>query len=443
MLLASCEDFIEIDPPDTSLVQETVFSSDQDAASAISGMYIDLERSFVYSSNGGLLIHTGRYSDIYLNFSDDEDEVEFGESELIPSNGDVSGAWRDLYSSIYSTNVIIEGIQSGQIKDSLAAQYEAEARFLRAYNYFHLVNLWGDVPLTTTSDYRVNATLARSPESLVYDQITQDLRFAIESLPQEYYSINGLRSRPIGLTAQAFLSKVYLFNNNWTEAESAATAVIKSNLFALESDLSNVFSPSSLETIWHLQNTQEFFPTYEGVVLILTFTPPSDVSLRSDLIQEFDPSDLRLANWIGSISSGTDMFYHPFKYKVRLAGGEPAELQSQIRLAEIHLIRAEARAQQGNLSGALEDLNVVRSRAGLLNSLATTQQQVLDSIYQERKLELFSEGGNRWFDLKRTGRANGVLQSIKPNWRETAVLWPIPEAEFANNSNIGSQNPGY
>lgn len=443
LFAVSCEDFIAVDPPDTSLVQETVFSSDTDAATAMSGMYGDLIQSRVYTSQG-ILIYAGRYSDLYLNYSSRLDDIEFGESSILPSNGMLRALWQDLYQSVFRTNAIIEGLTTGDVTDSLAIRYQGEARFLRAFTYFHLVNLWGDVPMTTTTETGVNAILPRTNTNLVYDQIIEDLEFGINVLPVEYYSRDGLRSRPTSLVAEAFLSKVNLFMNNWPEAEISASTVLNSGFYALELDLNSVFANSSMETIWHFQSIFETIPTFEGVNLILNFAPPIfGVSLRDAFITEFESSDLRLENWIASVSSDGDTFYYPFKYKVRFGAGPHNELQSAIRLAEIYLIRAEARAQQGNIDGALADLNAVRNRAGLANSTASSQQEVLEAIYQERKFELFSEGASRWLDLVRTGRATSVLQPIKPDWRETAVLWPIPESEFENNPNLGAQNPGY
>ncbi|WP_394334799.1 RagB/SusD family nutrient uptake outer membrane protein [Niastella vici] len=112
------------------------------------------------------------------------------------------------------------------------------------------------------------------------------------------------------------------------------------------------------------------------------------------------------------------------------------------RAAEIYLIRAEARAQQNNLTGAAADLNVIRSRAGLPATTATTPTEYLDAIFRERKFELFTEWGHRWFDLIRTGNANTVLGALKPTWRPTAALFPIVTQVLLSNPQL-TQNPGY
>ena len=107
------------------------------------------------------------------------------------------------------------------------------------------------------------------------------------------------------------------------------------------------------------------------------------------------------------------------------------------------MIRAEARVQQGNISGAQEDLNAVRSRAGLAETTASDQASLLLAIEQERKVELFAELGHRWFDLRRTNRASVILSPLKAEWQDTDMLYPIPVAEFLNNPNLGNQNLGY
>ena len=113
-----------------------------------------------------------------------------------------------------------------------------------------------------------------------------------------------------------------------------------------------------------------------------------------------------------------------------------------MRLAEQFLIRAEARAKQGDLIGAIEDLNVIRQRAGLSNTTAVTTDQVLSAILQERRLELFTELGHRFLDLKRLELLDSVL-GTKPGWSTNDKLWPLPQAEMDANSFLVPQNPGY
>ena len=121
------------------------------------------------------------------------------------------------------------------------------------------------------------------------------------------------------------------------------------------------------------------------------------------------------------------------------------DLSTVLRLAEQYLIRAEARAKQGKITGvnsAESDINVIRNRAGLGNTTANTQADILLAVEQERKSEFFTEWGHRWFDLKRTGRTTAILSPYKPNWQASKELFPIPESQLINDPNI-TQNPGY
>ena len=114
-----------------------------------------------------------------------------------------------------------------------------------------------------------------------------------------------------------------------------------------------------------------------------------------------------------------------------------------LRLAEQYLIRAEARAQQSNIEGAESDLDLIRSRAGLMNVTADTKDSLLSEIQHERQVELFCEWGQRWCDLKRSRLADVILgERKKPNWQSSDSLYPLPANEILRNP-VLMQNPGY
>jgi hypothetical protein len=117
-----------------------------------------------------------------------------------------------------------------------------------------------------------------------------------------------------------------------------------------------------------------------------------------------------------------------------------------LRLGEIYLIRAEARAEQNNVSGAQADLNAVRTRAGLGYTTATDQASLLNAIAHERQVELFTEGGNRFFDLKRTGKIDSVMTAYAPlkegTWSDYMQIFALPLNDIQQDANL-TQNPGY
>ena len=164
-------------------------------------------------------------------------------------------------------------------------------------------------------------------------------------------------------------------------------------------------------------------------------------------------SNQAISGWLNGsgtyTASPTAKYYFPYKYQSS-ATSTVTEYVMMLRLAEQYLIRAEARANQGNTSGAISDLNVIRARAGLNAYAGQTDQNSVDSaILHERQVELFSEWGHRWFDLIRTGvvnnvmgGTNGVCQAKGGSWMVTDILFPIPQIERTNDPNL-TQNAGY
>jgi hypothetical protein len=211
-------------------------------------------------------------------------------------------------------------------------------------------------------------------------------------------------------------------------------------LFALTS-LDSVFLKNSREAIWQFLPLAANQNTSEGNIFILTSTPANS-ALRGEFLNAFESGDNRKAKWVGSITTGGNTYYYPYKYKIKTGSSPLKEYSMVLRLGEQYLIRAEARAQQNNISGAQNDLNVIRGRAGLNNTTATDKASLLLAIENERRIELFSEWGHRWFDLRRTGRIDAMLASIKTGWQTTDALLPIPQSEILVNPNM-TQNPGY
>jgi hypothetical protein len=299
--------------------------------------------------------------------------------------------------------------------------------------------LFGDVPLELTTDYRINSVMPRTSVAEICDQLATDLLEAKGLLKEDYPSPS--RARPNKWTATALLARIYLYKKDWINAESQSSSVINSNKYFLEPDLENVFSQSSNETIWQLANDNS--NTSEGASFV-----PSSASSRpsyaiSDfLLSAFENGDLRMTDWIGTSTSRGVTYSFPYKYKTK-ASTPVTEFYVVLRLAEQYLIRAEARAHQGNIEGALSDIDLLRSRAGLMNLTTNTTDSVLSAIQHERQVELFCEWGQRWGDLKRTGLADVILgERKKPNWQSSDSLYPLPANEILRNP-VLMQNPGY
>lgn len=441
LLTGSCKKAVTVDLPADYLVSGAVFDSDRSAQSAMAGIYSQLvQTNLVIGSNavtvfGGLLSDelrtpvTGTYDD-------------FASNSLLPTNNAVQTFfWAAGYKIIYQTNALLEGLASSTgVSTSVRQQLSGEARFLRAYFYFYLVRLFGDVPLITGTDYRVNAVMGRTPAAAVYAQIKEDLQVALTNLPAAYPATG--RSRPNQWTAAALLARVSLFMNDPTTAAQQAGAVIQSGVYSLSPSTANVFLATSNETLWQLVPVQPNYNTWDGNLFISNAGIIPSYTVSPGLLAAFENGDQRKSQWLKNTTVNSVVYTHPFKYKIKTSA-TVTENQVMIRLAEVYLIRAEARLLLGDLTGARDDLNLVRSRAGLGASPAMTSPAIATAIWQERRVELFAEWGHRWFDLQRSGQIDAVMSAAKPGlWQPTDALCPIPQSEILRNVNL-TQNPGY
>ena len=445
---ASCKKFVEIDPAPGIIQTSSIFESDKTAASAVSGLYTQLRSSSSTFTNGGLSLYCGLASDEIYATSPTSTTDPFFLNQLVPSNAQVSSVfYTPSYKIIYQVNAILEGLEnSNLLTDSVKKQLTGEAKIVRALAYFYLVNLFGDVPLIITTDYLKNATLPRTATNRVYEQIITDLTDAQNLLKLTYPSAGKVR--PNKLTATALLARVYLNKKDWQNAEIQASLVISSGQYALTPILNNVFLKNSNETIWEIASPNEGTSPGEAQLFIPSSTTVKPTyAITTYLLNTFESGDQRKtsSNWLGKNTVSAQDYYFPNKYKQRSisTGGTPNEYEVVFRLAEQYLIRAEALAQQNNISGSQNDLNKIRNRASLPNTSANTQSSLITAIEKEKRIEFFAEWGHRWLDLKRTDRSNSVLQPIKgANWAETDTFWPIPETELLYNVSL-IQNPGY
>lgn len=450
MLFIGCKKFVEIPIPKNQLGTVAVFEDSSGANSAIVGIYVEMQGFSLGILNGGTTVYTGMSSDELFTTLPSSGIRDFFNNSLIATNAVNNGdLWSRAYKIIYDINACIEGLSNTTtISNSTKKLFTAECKFLRSLVYFNLVNLYGPVPIITATNYKTNKLIPRGSEDSVYKLIVSDLLEAKIDLPTDY--ISSGRVRPNKYAASSFLSKVYLYGKDWNNAEIESSNVINSGIYSLESDLNNVFTVNSNETIWEMETVITDFETYEATTFIpLIPSRRPSYPITSQLLNSFEVGDYRsvIGNWINKNVSGGITYYWPFKYKIRsnFSPTTPPENYVFFRLAEQYLIRAESRVQLDKLlgtSGAESDLNEIRARANLLPVTATTKEQFITAVESERRAELFCENGNRWFDLKRWSKATLVLSSIKASWQSTDVLYPIPTNEIRNNSAL-TQNLGY
>jgi hypothetical protein len=442
-LFTSCKKFLEVDPPANQITTDKVFASDETAVSSVNGVFSEMMANANQFCASGITFYAGMCAD-ELRYYGPSDRDEFINNAIgITGQTTIEQYfWNSAYKYIYACNLVIDKLNSSnvvskQVKDALLG----ETKFTRAFCYFYLVNLFGDVPLVTLSDYRASENLGRTSVSGVYNQVKADLSEAAALLPALY--ADDERVRPTKWAALALLARVHLYLKEWSLAESFATEVINSGMHSLVSNPADVFVKNSVEAIWQLLPVNPSFNTYEGLTILpASIDVPPTYIFDENLINAIENNDLRKDKWFTGRSFQSQWFNYPTKYQVRGPNVPLTEYYMVLRLAEQYLIRSEARAQLSNIAGSLDDLNQIRSRAGLPALTAGTQAELLSAIAHERRVELAAEWGHRWFDLKRTNQVDEVLSLTKPLWQPTDALWPLPENQIRTNPQL-SQNPGY
>jgi len=436
----SCSKLVDAGIPEDRIVNQAVFENDATATSAAAGMYVQMLRTNQQFAGGGITLFAGLSADELYNTTSSVNTDEFTNNALSAGNNVVrNNLWVAGYQLLFQANNIIEGLeQSTGVTQVVKHQLLGEAKFVRAFCHFYLVNLFGDIPLVMETDYRNTSKLPRIASSKIYEQVITDLEAAKALLGAPYVTTN--RARPNKLAAAALLSRALLYTSQWERAEAEASEIVHSGMYSLVTNLNNAFLPPSTETIWQVVPSSTTLNTWDGNNFIPGTGAVPAYPLTQVLNNAFNTGDLRKINWTKSTTVGTNSFTYPFKYKIKTST-TLQECYVVLRLAEQYLVRAEARAHQNKTDSAIADINKVRTRAGLSNISFTTMPALFTAIEKERQLELFAEWGHRWFDLNRTNRINNVL-SLKPGWQTTDALYPVPYAEIQRNPAL-TQNPGY
>lgn len=439
----SCDDFVEVPLPNSQLTGTTVFESELTANAAMAQIYIQLRDGGILTGlPTGSSLNLGLYTDELRDYTTSAISQPIYNNALTDDNATVSSLWRLSYSQIYNVNSIIEGLNNTTVlTEPFKNQLKGEALFVRALVHFYLMQIYGDIPYITTTDYEINRQVPRQSTTVVYNAIVTDLEEARELLSETYVSTD--KARPNKIAVRALLARVYLYMNRNADAITEASAVINNPLYTWETDLNKVFLRNSTTTIWQLASATAVRNTNEGATFIFVSGPPPLCALQSDFINAFEVGDQRKVKWTKTVTSGANSWQHPYKYKLRTATSASQEYSVVLRLAEQYLIRAEARVKVGDLSGAIDDINLIRNTAGLPNTTASNDNEVLEEILKQRRFELFTEYGHRFFDLKRSGTINTVLPLVKPGWDNNDVVWPVPQSELNANPNLLPQNAGY
>lgn len=467
LLLLSCTDLLEEDPK-TFISSTNFYKSEGDFEAALRGIYVDV-RSISLEK------------DLREVFADYNDKPESAEQtgDLWRNNPSanfwpIRRGWEQPYSMVSDANMLLEALNNIELEETVERRIEAEARCLRAFAYFQLVQLFGDIPLRTESVKSLDEIQKeKSSQEVVYEAIISDLAFAESNLPDEASD----EGRVDKWVATALLAKVYLtgggfpLNNAsyYALAKQKAVDVINSGKFALLDNYSDVFHNSSYsqESIWEAL----FSPPNVGNSLHSRCAPTGNTTAIllpvGAFATSFPNGDFR-REW-GIKDGYTNALGHEFVQRTYFnkfvneqffedelapaTANNTLDYTSPIlRLAEMYLIAAEAENEINGPSDAYQYINEIRQRARIDKNDPThvpalsglSKEEFRQAVWQERKWELHLEG-SAWFDLKRTQTFN-LVQQIRGNDLVVPIgdynyTWLIPDFEISNN-NI-DQNPSY
>lgn len=467
----SCNDFLD-EVPKSTLSETNFYTTLEEAEAAVYAIYSPIR--YLYSS-------------AYLVQIEIPADYAYGRGSTINIGGEYTGLdatnigrittlWDYFYRAINYANIAIERISDIEADDSAKNELAAEARFLRAFCYFHLVRGWGAVPLRLDTK---GEDIGRTPIADVYEAIISDLQVGENDLPSTPLQYG----RPTKWAAKSLLAEVYLTKEDWSLAAEKAKEVIDGGLFSLieietAEDFDNIFGASlngTTEEIFYIKYSHEDgtkWPYYFAYTNV-TFTAYAGYVLYSDpenpFMKEWNNNDLR-KQWnvfteyehattgeIKQLPSSTPMCFSKYRDTGAPDKNNHANDYPVLRYTDILLIYAEAASQAANgpTADAIECLNRIKRRGyGYSSNFSSsidypttgwTAESFQDSVLLERAYEFMCDG-KRWLDLKRTGTVQKVILAHKGKVvSESMLLWPIPEDEINTNPLITQedQNPGY
>ncbi len=436
--LIACEDMVEIELPDNQLNTPTVFSDKNTINAALSNLYSNFRNAslFIGGSDNAL----GRFTDELESFYQED---FFYTNSLTASDPTISQLWSTSYSNIYHINAFIEGLEASNVLETNEKKVLlGEAYFLRGLYYHYLTQLFGDIAYITSTDYKANSRIGKTAYFDVLGLVEEDLKKALESLDNVYRHQD--RIYPNKSVVELVLAKNYLLQKRFDLAESYAQNIINNPLYGLEMDLNKTFKKSAKSTLWQ-RSPGEKNPTVsntpETALYVFTTLPPTRMALSNTQMQAFETDDLRLQLWAKEVTNGTDSYWHAYKYQG--LSNAPIEYSIVYRLEDAYFIKAEALAYQEKVSDAVNVLNEIRTKRGLMGLPTTlSKPDFITELLAEYQREFFTEGGHRFLDLKRNNRLQD-LELVKPNWETKHALLPIPESELLLNENLKPQNYGY
>ncbi|MDT0558944.1 RagB/SusD family nutrient uptake outer membrane protein [Ichthyenterobacterium sp. W332] len=456
----ACEkDFLEPQPT-SAISSEGYFLNDEQIETGVIGVYDALQgvNSTSLDDNRGVqqeFYVTEMRSDNTRTKSQEGEAAQFETYSVTANNGIVENYYRSAYSTIYRANLVLDNL--GNASDAAAPRFEGEAKFARAYSYFNLVRLFGDVPLVDRiiGPLETDVAFTRVSTATVYELIISDLQTAAANLG------NGDYSRASKAAAEALLAKVHLTLGNYLQAQMLCENVMGYG-FGLEPNFNDVFyNEGNNEIIFAIvynpgveADSQDFsaeFMNGVGRTVGVNYVMENAAEFldanggdRTQYSYRIDPGQITQNQVVKYLPNGEDGGDdgRTFVLDATLSGNDWIVLRySDVLLMHVESILAGG--QDTGVSAALSSFQLVRDRAGLTDTVTNiTKQELLD----ERRAELAFEN-QRLFDLLRFGEATNVLSALSAangyTFSATDLLLPIPQREINLSNGVMTQNPGY
>ncbi len=406
--------------PINSIPTDGAINNFPSATAAVNGVYSTIQDN----NYDGYLLLAQAYTDEVDFVGTFPTRIEFEVLTINTSNGTLAGVFTNFYDAINVINNVIEAIppiEDPSLDDATKNSIIGEMKFLRAFNYFYLVNYHGAIPLVLEPTREVGEVLFVPNSSVdeVYAQIITDLQDAERDIQDD-----GNVNRASSLAATALLSRVYLYRQDWTNALAKAEEALGAGF-----DLTEY--PYMEDQVFSLG-----FTTADGHSLPFFYGPAEfggreDAAPSQKIRDAYETGDLRRPLSIDDSYTVSPDFAFTVKYNDYGATGTSTDPLLFIRHAELVLIAAEAAAELGEWDTANMYYNMVRARAGLPAKTLNAGNYV-DLILQERFVELAFEGPHRYFDLRRRGRAADEIEGYQP----CNDIWPIPQRDIDRNPNL-------
>lgn len=438
---SSCKKFLDLKPIDAP-TEATFYVDEKGLQGGLVSAYDALQSTAMYGQNFIALMEV-RSDNVMDNDQGASGGVRYQIESFAerPDNTIVTDAWLGCFRAIFRANIVISKAEGVQMDETRKKQIVAQARFLRALNYFNATRLWGKLPLITapqtTEEARSNT---RADTAAIYTQIIDDLKIAVTDLPETWPA--NKKGSATSLAAQALLAKVYLYQKKYTDATALLAPLvqkIKDGSVAALVPQPQTF-PNALKTSKDILFSVQFLSggVGESVVQNNRYRNSGDNNAITLPPALFDNGDNRKA-LVGVTGNGQ----RPGKFDGPAVNEETSMDMPVVRCAEVMLLYAEALNEGGYPNtDALDALNAVRLNAAIPAldfTVLGSEQAFRTEVYKQRRLELALEL-DRWFDIVRTGQMPAVYPLVD-GYRK---VYPVPQTEIQNITNqTGWQNDGY